>query len=132
LNVGSDMGVHPSRPDSPFEFRISFAGTPLGESNDSDGRHADYYDAVVRSVTPDSCVCEFQHVEGVIQGENGVIPSKPDKDTLEKLPDPASGLVSAQATVNFPPVAAFNDNDIAQMKSEITQWSIRRPAQQTQ
>jgi hypothetical protein len=135
LNIGSNMGVRPSTPDQPFEFRIALAGTPLGDANASDGRHADFYDAVVRSVTPDSCVCEFQHVEGLIQGENGVIPSNPDKDMLEKLPDPSTGLISAQATVNFPAVNVFSDNDITQMKMQLVQWgdgvkSNPQPAQQ--
>jgi hypothetical protein len=116
------VGVRPSTTDQPFEFRVALGGTSLGDSNSGDGRHVDYYDAVVRTVTPTSCVCEFQHVKGLLQGDNQNIPSNPDKDTLSELPDPATGLISAQATVNFPLVTVISDNDIEQMKTEISQW----------
>ncbi|MDR3706968.1 MAG: hypothetical protein P4L33_01610 [Capsulimonadaceae bacterium] len=102
LNAGTDLGVAVSTSARPFEFEVRVADEPL-PSNERPAK-ADYYTAIVRSVTKDSCTCELRHVQRKINVSREDFKDEPAADMVKRIPDPTTGLVSARACLRFPEV----------------------------
>jgi hypothetical protein len=111
INAGSEDGVYVGTPDKPFEFELSVADQPLIKRSE-EGQSADYYTAVVQSVSAHACECELRHVDGKVKSDSYVIPSQPAPDMVKRLPDPQTQVLTARAWVNFPPVTVISDADI--------------------
>ncbi|BDI34168.1 hypothetical protein CCAX7_62190 [Capsulimonas corticalis] len=110
INAGSEDGVRVSTPDSPCEFEVLVEGVPLpgGES----GGKADYSTAVVVSAGPHDAVCELRRVRRRIDRFREKIDQKLDPDMARLIPAPASGAVSARATLRFPSVEVVPLRDL--------------------
>ncbi len=109
LNVGTAQGVRVSTPDDPYEFQILVKGAPL--SSDDSPTHADYEPAVVVAADEQSCLCELHHVKRRVDKGRERNEDSPDLKTVQQLPDPTTGLVSARSWVLFPSLPVVPDSE---------------------
>lgn len=125
LNAGRHLGI--AEKD---EFQILVAENPLSVSET--GLSASYYVAVARLVSEDSTLCELRHVSRKVKKTSENFDYEDAKTMLQRLPDPATGAVSARAWVNFPEIPIISDADLEVALQKAQERETRAEAQRTQ
>ena len=110
INAGARDGVRVSTPDRPFEWSLKLGDRPLPEEDTP--TNADFYVARVVSVSADKCVCEMRHRVRRIKKTKESEKDDPALDMLKRLPDPATGLLEARASVRFPDMKVISEEDV--------------------
>lgn len=110
FNVGTASGIHVSTPEDPCEFEVMVGGRPLPDNEG--GNSADYYTAVVVDANEQSCQCELHHVRRKVNRSSESTNDDLDRDMLRRIPEPATGVVSARASVHFASLPVITDADV--------------------
>jgi hypothetical protein len=110
LNVGTEQGIQVSTKTDPYEFEVLVRNTAL--PNEESSFKANYYTAVVMGVSDHSCVCELHHVNRKVDKGKEKVKDEPDLKMVQQLPDPATGMVSARASVRFPELPILRENKL--------------------
>lgn len=105
LNAGRNAGLTEGD-----EFQILVSDQPLPSTEN--GLSANYYTAVARVVEDDSTICELRHATRKVKKSSESFDSQPAREMVRRLPDPAIGLISARAWVNFPEIPVITDADV--------------------
>lgn len=114
LNVGTADGVRTTGPNpSSFEILVNSQSGPQPLQFKEEGQSADYYAAEVISADEHTCVCTIKHVKRWLRVKyglfgksfvGGMVEVSDDVATLRKIPDPATGIVSARMKLRFLPL----------------------------
>ncbi|MCX6344894.1 MAG: hypothetical protein NT018_07450 [Armatimonadetes bacterium] len=114
LNVGTADGVKATGANpSSFEILVNSQSGPQPLQFKEEGTSADYYAAEVISADEHTCVCTLKHVKRWLRVKyglfgksfvGGMVEASDDVATLRKIPDPATGIVSARMKLRFLPL----------------------------
>lgn len=114
LNVGTADGVRAGGTNpSSFEILVNSQSGPQPLPFKEDGMSADYYAAEVVSADEHTCVCTLKHVKRWMRVKyglfgksfvGGMVEASDDMATLRRIPDPATGVVSARMKLRFLPL----------------------------
>ncbi|HEY0073717.1 MAG TPA: hypothetical protein VGB77_06410 [Abditibacteriaceae bacterium] len=128
LNVGSEAGL---KIGDQFEVAVGGVALPYQEW-ESD---ANYYVVKVIEVHRDRAVCDLRHMRREVSKFKEKFFDVDDehaKAMLKRLPEPATGLVSARALVNFPEVNIISDADVQASLDEFKRKAEEQAAQQAE
>lgn len=126
FNVGTASGIHVSIPEDPCEFEVMVGGKPLPD--DEGGNSADYYTAVVVDADEQSCQCELHHIRRKVNRSSESIHDDNDLDMLRRIPEPATGIVSARASVHFASLPVITDADVEAASAQAAREADARDA----
>ena len=127
FNVGTASGIHVSTQEDPCEFEVMIGGKPLPDNEG--GNSADYYTAVVVDADEQSCQCELHHVRRKVNRSSESTSDDPDPDMVRRIPEPATGVVSARASVHFASLPVITDADVEAANQQAAREAEARDAE---
>lgn len=110
LNAGTRQGVRISTYNEPFDFQLNVGGAVLPAEDTP--KLSDFYAARVVEASNDSCICEVRHITRKVSKAKEKLTDVAAPEVVRTIPDPSSGLVSARAWVQFPPVELITEEDV--------------------
>ena len=125
INAGTRDGVRVSTPDHPFEWQINLGDQSLPDEESP--RRADFYVARVISADQNSCVCELRHRVRSTKKAKDKESDEAAPEMLRRLPDPATGLLEARASVRFPDLNIISEDEVRRANANAERQSANLP-----